>query len=350
MSLAVLLSGGVDSSVALYRLAQEYSGKITAFYLKIWLEDELAHLGDCPWEDDLKYARAVCHQLQVPLEVIPLQSEYWQLVVEETVSSLRKGHTPSPDILCNRRIKFGAFMDMHGSAFDAIASGHYAQLLKSPEQVTLLKGADPDKDQTYFLSHLHQDQVSKLIFPIGSLPKSEVRQWAIKANLPNHSRPDSQGICFLGKIPFNEFVEFHLGTNPGPIREWQTGKKLGQHRGLWFHTIGQRKGLGLSGGPWFTVKKCLNENTLYVSLQKIRNQDDQIRFQVDHIHWITKPKRFENLEVKIRHGRKTIPCTISPETHGGFQIILREPDLGIAPGQYAVFYDGEICHGSGLIT
>ena len=251
--IAVLLSGGVDSALAL-ALLREAGHRLTAFYLKIWLEEELAFLGDCPWEEDLRYARAVCRELRVPLQVVPLQTEYQQAVVEYVLRALRAGRTPSPDVLCNRTIKFGAFVDRIGADYDAVASGHYARLAPAPDgHCRLLRGVDPVKDQSYFLAYLRRGQLRRLRFPLGGLRKQQVRALARERGLAPSDRRDSQGICFLGKLSYPAFVRAHLGEAPGPIRELTGGARLGSHRGHWFHTIGQRQGLGLGDGPWYVA-------------------------------------------------------------------------------------------------
>ena len=226
MKIAALISGGVDSSVALNILKNE-GHDLTAYYLKVWLEDELAFLGECPWEADLKFVRAVCDQLDVPLEVISLQSEYLERVVSYALDELRAGRTPSPDIFCNQRIKFGAFFDHIDSSYEKVATGHYAQIAQSNGTYHLKRAPDPVKDQTYFLSGMYQSQVARALFPIGNMMKSKVRQLARDFDLPNQARKDSQGICFLGKIRYPDFIAFHLGekkrryyrqrnrTNPG---------------------------------------------------------------------------------------------------------------------------------------
>ncbi len=208
MRIAVLVSGGVDSSVALARLVAEGRHELTAFYLKIWLEDELAILGECPWEEDLRHARAVCETLGVPLEVVPLQDRYHERVVAHAIAELSAGRTPSPDLQCNQRIKFGAFLEaVGGDRFDAVASGHYARVeLDGAGRAHLLRAPDPVKDQTYFLARMHQAQLQRARFPIGDLDKPAVRQRAAELGLATAARPDSQGICFLGKIKYPEFV------------------------------------------------------------------------------------------------------------------------------------------------
>ncbi len=355
----MLLSGGVDSSVAL-RLLQENGHDVTAFYLKIWLEDELAHLGDCPWEEDLRYAREVCAASAVPLEVISLQREYHRRVVREAISELRAGRTPSPDVLCNRRIKFGAFLDClaspkegqteHLGPFDRVASGHYARIRRRSAEYELLKGVDPIKDQTYFLFRLDQQQLSRCLFPLGQHHKSEVRRLARRFALPTQDRKDSQGICFLGKIRYDDFVRNYLGERSGEIREVGSGRRLGTHRGYWFHTVGQRRGLGLSGGPWYVVGKDPRDNLLYVSHQDSLASHASGRFRLSEVHWIGRRPRTERLEVKIRHSPQTCTCRIIGQQDGGLEVQLDEEDPGIAPGQAAVLYDGERCLGGGMIA
>jgi len=347
--IAVLASGGVDSSVALRLLLEAGAKKITAFYLKIWLEDDLSFLGDCPWEEDLKFVREVCRQAKVPLEILPMQSEYWEKVVEHALIELRAGRTPSPDILCNQRIKFGEFFNEVGGEFTKIASGHYARREQRNGKYWLLRSPDPVKDQTYFLSHLSQEQVSRAIFPIGNLMKKEVRQLARRFDLPNQARKDSQGICFLGKISYRDFIKFHLGVKPGAIVELETGKKLGRHNGYWFYTIGQRQGLGLNGGPWYVVRKDVYENVIFVSHRSRHLHQAKNSFTISRLNWITEKPRGSRFQVKLRHGPKLIDCTIRWQDDSRLQIGLKEKDPGIAPGQYAVLYDDEICLGGGVI-
>ncbi len=264
MNIALLISGGVDSSVALHKLVQQ-GHMVTAFYLKIWLEDELAFLGSCPWQEDLAYVRAVCEQLKVPLEVVSFQKQYWDRVVSYTLSEIKKGRTPNPDIMCNQQVKFGAFYEIFADQFDAIATGHYAQTRTHGGISYLYQSPDPIKDQTYFLARLCQQQLQKALFPIGHMTKSALRDYAHAAELPNKARKDSQGVCFLGKLKFSEFVRFHLGEQPGNLVECETGSILGEHKGAWFYTVGQRQGIGLAGGPWYVVSKDLTTHTVYIS-------------------------------------------------------------------------------------
>ena len=349
MKIAVLVSGGVDSSVAL-RLLQAAGHDVTAFYLKIWLEDELSFLGECPWEEDLEFVRAVCKQAKVPLEIVPFQKEYWEQVVSYTVSEVKAGRTPNPDMLCNARIKFGAFYDHIGNKFDKIATGHYAQVEEKDELTYLKRSPDPIKDQTYFLSQLSQSQLSRALFPIGGFEKNEVRKLAEEYELPNAKRKDSQGICFLGKIPFDKFLEFHLGKRPGKLIEYENKKVLGEHDGFWYFTVGQRRGIKLPGGPWYVVKKDGVKNEVYISHGEHHEMLARDTFTVGGLNWIsgTPPKKTE-LQVKVRHGAKIYPATVEYLKKSRVTVTLNEKDKGIAGGQFAVFYDGEYCLGGGVI-
>jgi len=347
---AVLVSGGVDSTVALMRLVEEGVRDLTAFYLKIWLEDEMAFLGSCPWEEDLAILREVCQIAGVPLEVAPLQQEYLTTVVAYALSELEAGRTPSPDVMCNRMIKFGAFVDRIGERFDRIASGHHARVEERDGVFHLLRGADRRKDQTYFLCLLRQEQLARCLFPIGGLTKSEVRREARRLGLPNADRPDSQGICFLGRVPFDDFVRHHLGHRPGEIRRASTGEILGRHRGTWFHTIGQRRGLGLGGGPWYVVGKDPTHDVVEVVHADELAGYARRRFRVADPHWIAGPPRRSRLTVRIRHGERLDPCTVTEDEDGSVTVELDAAvDPGVAPGQFAVLYDGEECLGGGAI-
>ena len=349
MKIAILLSGGVDSSVALNVLKRRGSHDLTAFYLKIWLEDELAYMGDCPWEDDLEFARAACEQAGVALEVISLQTEYHKRVVQYALNELRAGRTPSPDIFCNQRIKFGAFFAQIDRDYDKVASGHYAQIVQTRGKYWLQRAPDPVKDQTYFLSHLSQQQLARALFPIGHLYKRQVRELAQEFDLPNKDRKDSQGICFLGKIRFPEFVKAHLGERPGDIVELETGKVLGRHKGFWFYTIGQRQGLGLGSGPWFVVKKDVEKNIIYVSHKDHVQAYARKQFIAGEVNWIAEAPQKTDLQLKLRHGPELTDCHIEFLDGGRLRVTMARPDTGIAPGQFAVFYDGDICLGGGKI-
>ena len=348
--IAVLVSGGVDSSVAL-TLLKESGFDVTAFYIKIWLEDELAFLGDCPWEEDLRFVRAVTEKLGVPLEIVPLQKEYWDKVVAEAISEVKAGRTPNPDMLCNARIKFGAFLDAIGDEYTKIATGHYAQVEEKNGKFFLRKTPDVIKDQTYFLSQLSKMQLARALFPIGQYEKPAVRALAEKFELPNAKRKDSQGICFLGKIPFDAFLRHHLGEKLGPILEFETGKTIGEHKGFWYFTIGQREGLGLSGGPWYVVGKEASTNTVFISHGEHKKERARSSFLVTELNWFNeKPDDGAELSVKIRHGPKEYEAQVQWQDEKTLEVFLqKETDAGIASGQYAVFYRGEYCLGGGVI-
>jgi tRNA-specific 2-thiouridylase len=348
--IAVLTSGGVDSSVALCRLAEEGGHSLTAFYIKIWLEDELAFLGSCPWQEDLDYLRHICESRGVPLEVVSLQREYFQTVVGYALDELRAGRTPSPDVICNRAIKFGAFVSALDSSFDLVASGHYARTVERDGIAHLLRGVDPVKDQTYFLCQLNQPQVARCRFPIGHLRKAEVRRQAFRFDLPNRDRPDSQGICFLGRVPYDEFVAFHLGEQRGEILEHGSDRVLGTHRGHWFYTIGQRRGLGLPGGPWYVNAKDVRYNRVMVVHARDLSDHSRCRFRIPVPNWIAGPPSNERLLVRVRHGERLIPCMARRRDDQSVDVRLDESDPGIAPGQFAALYDGDECLGGGAIS
>ncbi|PIZ73669.1 tRNA 2-thiouridine(34) synthase MnmA [Candidatus Peregrinibacteria bacterium CG_4_10_14_0_2_um_filter_43_11] len=360
MKIAVLTSGGVDSSVAL-RLLHEQGYELTAFYLKIWLEDELQHLGDCPWAEDLSFVQKICSRIGVPLRIIPMQKEYWDRIVQYTIQESKAGCTPNPDVLCNQFIKFGAFYDQIDDSFEKVATGHYAQAEEKEGQFFLRKAPDPIKDQTYFLSRLNQKQLSRALFPIGHLMKSEVRALAEKYDLPNQHRKDSQGICFLGKFKYRDFLHHHLGEQKGDFVERETGKKIGEHLGYFHYTIGQRQGLNLSGGPWFVVDKDIPKNIVYISNGYEPEEVYKSEFDVEELRWIASSsedpstplgmtKRYgdANLFVKIRHGESIHECTLKIEGDRG-HVTLKEPVHGVAAGQFAVFYNQEYCLGAGVI-
>lgn len=363
LKVAVLVSGGVDSSVAL-RLLHAAGHSCTAFYLKIWFQEDFENFwSECPWEQDLAYAKAVCNQVDVPLEVVHLTDEYWERVVSYIIEEYRNGRTPNPDVLCNTRIKFGAFMDAIGSMdFDYVASGHYANVLHPSadklEKPSLLElSGDMVKDQTYFLSHLDQSQLKRLVFPLGHIPKDEVRKLATNLALPNKDRKDSQGICFLGKIKFSEFVARQIGEMEGVILEAETGDFLGKHRGFWFYTIGQRQGLRLPGGPWYVVEKDVKNNVVFVSRNYYSVDKRRRVFRVGSLKWLSglPPEITSELKCKVRHGPSFYRCSMTIEPGEGIHqgdiavVHLSEDDQGLAAGQFAAFYQGTTCIGSGVI-
>ncbi|MCE1188843.1 MAG: tRNA 2-thiouridine(34) synthase MnmA [Ignavibacteria bacterium] len=349
MKVAVLLSGGVDSSVAL-RLLQEDKHDITAFYLKIWLQDEFSFLGNCPWEEDLEYARGVCEQAGVPLEIIPLQDEYWSKVVSYAIREIKEGRTPNPDMFCNSLIKFGEFFNKISPDYEKVASGHYANLIHGTNSLDLQLTPDPIKDQTYFLAYLTRAQLGRALFPIGNYDKKGIRRLAKQYNLPNKDRKDSQGVCFLGKIKFRDFIKFHLGELPGDIVNIDTGKIMGRHPGYYYYTIGQRSGIGLHGGPWYVIQKDIVKNIVYISGSADLLEREQNSFRVAHINWINKPDSEDSLlRVKIRHGARFFDCRLTLDSENSGNVQLQGSDKGIAAGQFAVFYNGLSCLGGGII-
>lgn len=352
MKIAVLVSGGVDSSVALLRLKEE-GHELKAFYLKIWLEDELKYLGECPWEEDLSFVEMICNQWNIPLEILPLQKEYWDRVVAYTLAEVKAGRTPNPDMLCNQTIKFGIFYEKIPSDFHKVATGHYARLVEENGITYLETAKDALKDQTYFLAQLSQDQLKRAVFPLGDFLKSEVRQMAIDAGLPNSHRKDSQGICFLGKIPFEEFIRHHFGDRPGELIEFETGKVLGGHLGYWYYTIGQRRGLGLRGGPWFVVSKAIAKNQVFISNHYHTVDKKRDHFRVGRVNWLSGFEPILNkdhfFKLKIRHGERFHEATAIFDSKRSAEVRLTVSDQGIAAGQFAVFYDNTICLGGGVI-
>lgn len=352
MNIAVLLSGGVDSSVVVHLLCEQ-GLRPSLFYIKIGKDD--ADYMDCSAEEDLEIATAIARRYGLSLEVVDLHKEYWDNVAAYAIDKIRRGLTPNPDVMCNKLIKFGCFEQRVGREFDFTATGHYATTVLQEGKTWLGTAVDRLKDQTDFLAQIDYLQVSKLMFPLGGLMKQEVRDIARRVGLPSAKRRDSQGICFLGKINYNDFVRRFLGDKDGDIIELETGKKLGRHRGYWFHTIGQRKGLGLSGGPWFVVRKDIDANVVYVS----RGYETELQygneFLMHDFHFITdnpwKNKQEEvDVTFKIRHTPEFIKGRLVSEAEG-YRIISAEKLQGIAPGQFGVIYDeaSRFCIGSGEI-
>lgn len=353
MNIAALVSGGVDSSVML-QLLKEQGFEPTVFYIRIGMKDKENFL-DCPSEEDIEITTYLARKYGLKLEIVSLQEEYWNSVIAYTLDAVRKGLTPNPDVMCNKLIKFGSFDEKFGSSFDRIATGHYANVIEKDGLVYLGTATDRLKDQTDFLAQITYKQLSRSMFPVGKYMKSEVRAIATAANLPSAARKDSQGICFLGKINYNDFLKHYVGEKEGWIVELETGKKLGKHKGYWFHTIGQRKGLGLSLGPWFVVKKEVDTNTIFVSNgydpmaqygQTIRLTDFSFLTQNSWAN-LAQPMR---IMFKIRHTPDFTPGSIRTE---GAMLVLESdiPVSGIAAGQFGVIYDQEakICLGSGVI-
>ena len=374
MKVACLVSGGVDSAVSVHML-KEQGIDPHLFYIKIGPDKDTEW--NCTSEEDIEICQWLARRYGLRLDVIDLHREYWDKVVGYTMDKARQGLTPNPDVMCNKLIKFGCFEEVAGKHFDYTATGHYATTTTINGKVWLSTSPDPVKDQTDFLCQINSLQVSKLMFPIGHLWKHEVRAIAEQAHLLNAARKDSQGICFLGNIDFRDYIKTHLGENPGDVREIETGHKIGEHRGLWFYTIGQRKGLGFGGGPWFVVKKNLKRNILFVS-----HGYDPEKVYKDHItmndfHFITE-NPFETslpesnasrpngtpssplsdetpslrVTFKIRHTPEYLTGTLTSTPDGRYSLRADKPIHGVAPGQFCVVYDDRhrLCFGSGEIN
>lgn len=353
MNIAALVSGGVDSSVMLH-LLKEQGYEPVIFYILIGMKDKEGFL-DCPSEEDIEITKWLSRKYGLKMEIVTLQEEYWDTVVAYTLNAVKKGLTPNPDVMCNRLIKFGSFNDKVGKDFDRITTGHYARTTTIDGIKYLSTAQDKNKDQTDFLAQITYEQLQKIEFPIGHLPKPRVRQIAEEAKLPSAARKDSQGICFLGKVNYNDFIRRYVGEKEGKIIELETGKILGTHKGYWFHTIGQRKGLGLSQGPWFVVKKDMNENVVYVSngYDPLTQYNDKIK--LNGFHFISG-NPWGDLEIprkvsfKIRHTPDFTGGTLYKE-NGDLILKSELPVSGIAAGQFGVIYDTEsnLCYGSGEI-
>lgn len=353
MNIAALVSGGVDSSVVVHQL-KEQGYDPTIFYIRIGMEDEHGYI-DCPAEEDIEITTYIAKKYGCKMEIVSLHEEYWENVVSYTIEAVKRGLTPNPDMMCNKMIKFGSFEKQWGHAFDKIATGHYATTTEIDGKTWLSTAVDHVKDQTYFLGQVNYMQVSKLMFPIGDLPKEEVRRIAAEQKLPSAYRKDSQGICFLGKINYNDFIRRYLGEKKGKIVELETGKIIGQHDGYWFHTIGQRRGLGLGGGPWFVIKKDVDENIIYVS----NGYDPETQYgkvvNLSAYSFITEDiwgdfEGRKDITFKVRHTPEFTKGQI--ERIGDVYRIHSEDKIqGIAAGQFGVVYDADskLCIGSGVI-
>ena len=368
---ALLLSGGVDSAVALHILC---SRDIIpdCFYIKIGPEDTPGEDWDCTSEEDLEMATALCRKYGCRLEVVDCHREYWDKVTRYTMDKVRAGFTPNPDVMCNRLIKFGAFDEKRGHEYDTIATGHYATTETDSEgRKWLCTSPDPVKDQTDFLAQIYGWQLQKAMFPIGDMRKEEVRRIAEENHLINARRKDSQGICFLGKINYNDYLRRYIGEHEGDALELETGRFVGKHKGHWFCTIGQRKGLGFGGGPWFVVKKDVKRNIIYLSHGYDPQSAYSTEFIIHDINWLTMPLLPDAassresgptaqtdsipplpITFKIRHTADYNRATIQSLDDGRYMIHSERPIHGVAPGQFCVIYDTDHhrCFGSGEIT
>jgi len=347
------LSGGVDSAVAALLLRQQ-GHDVAGVFMKNWDEDDTADY--CPAAQDLEDARAVAARLGIELHTVSFSAEYWDRVFRLFLDEYQAGRTPSPDIVCNREIKFRAFLDYAtGLGADCIATGHYARIVRSPA-VQLLKGVDAGKDQTYFLHTLTREQLARSLFPLGELTKREVRARAREAGFANHAKKDSTGICFIGERRFSAFLAQYLPKQPGDIRTLED-QVIGSHDGVMFYTIGQRQGLGIggrsdsSGEPWYVVEKDTGRNILYVAQGVNHPALFRPALRAGKLHWIAghPPSLPFSCEARIRHQQPVQPCAVEPAGTGECIVRFRTPQRAITPGQSVVWYQGEVCLGGGII-
>lgn len=350
------LSGGVDSSVA--ALVLKYQGfDVEGLFMKNWEGDDTEDY--CPAAEDLKDVLAICEKLDIPLHVENFSQDYWDRVFEHFLKEYAAGRTPNPDILCNKEVKFKAFLD-HAMTLgaDYIATGHYARIHRDEHgHFHLLKGLDNNKDQSYFLYTLQQHQLAKSLFPIGELEKPYVRQLAEDAELITHDKKDSTGICFIGERKFKDFLQQYLPAQPGDIVD-VNGTIIGKHEGLMYHTLGQRKGLGIGGGhgdsglPWFSADKNLENNQL-IAVQGSDHPLLNHRYLVaETCDWVMgeSPKEGTKLKAKVRYRQPEQPCEILISEDDRIIVAFDEAQTAITPGQSIVFYDGEDCLGGAVIT
>ncbi len=344
------LSGGVDSAVAAH-LLQEQGFKVHGIFMKNWEEPDSEY---CPQEQDLKDAMAVANMLKIPLHVVNFSQEYWDHVFAHFLKSYQNNQTPNPDILCNREIKFKALLQYAQSlGADAIATGHYARL-KQPlsEEVTLHTALDTSKDQTYFLYAIEHQALQKALFPLGDWKKIDIRALAKQLGLPNSDKKDSTGICFIGERPFKDFLQQYLPTQKGPIQNPE-GVTLGEHDGLMYYTIGQRKGLHIGGqknadeAPWYVVEKRFADNVLVIDQGEspllYKNTLD-----VTNLHWLHQPIE-KNCQAKIRYRQEATPCRIESMDSQKMHVKFEIPQRAITNGQSIVFYQEDQCLGGGEI-
>lgn len=350
------LSGGVDSSVTALLLKQQ-GYDVEGLFMKNWEGDDTEDY--CPAAEDLKDVIAICEKLDIPLHIENFSSEYWDRVFEHFLAEYQAGRTPNPDILCNKEVKFKAFLE-HALTLgaDYIATGHYARISRDADGTChLLKGLDDNKDQSYFLYTLQQHQLRHAMFPIGELEKPYVRQLAEEAGLVTHDKKDSTGICFIGERKFKDFLQRYLPAQPGDIVDDQ-GKIIGRHDGLMYHTIGQRKGLGIGGGhgnkenaPWFAADKNLATNQLIAVQGKEHPLLQHSVVVGGSFDWVAghAPGLFKPLKAKIRYRQKEQPCQLVEAIGPHLIVQFDEAQTAVAPGQSIVFYDGDECLGGGII-
>ncbi len=356
------LSGGVDSAVTAHLLKQQ-GHEVVAIFMKNWEDDDDSEY--CSSRQDFLDAASVADVLGIEIEHVNFAAEYKDRVFAEFLREYQAGRTPNPDILCNAEIKFKSFLD-HAMRLGAerIATGHYARVRQNPHSglFELLKGLDPSKDQSYFLHRLNQAQLSKTLFPVGELHKSEVRRIAAEIGLPNAKKKDSTGICFIGERPFREFLNRYISKEPGPILD-ERGRKLGQHVGLSFYTLGQRQGLGIGGvkekgaargagehAPWFVARKDIAKNTLRVVQGHEHPWLLSHQLSAQDASWVAgQTPAPGTYAAKTRYRQQDAACTLAA-TADGFALQFPEAQWAVTPGQSAVLYDGEVCLGGGVIA
>ncbi len=351
----VALSGGVDSAVAALLLQREGHEVHTA-YMRTWMNEEGGKfLGECPWETDVVHARGVAEKLGVPFRMLDLMRDYRERVVEYMVEGYKSGITPNPDIMCNREMKFGVFLRQAlADGFDGIATGHYARKrVNADGSADILTGLDPNKDQSYFLTFVRQEQLQKARFPVGELLKPEVRRLAAEAGLPNAERKDSQGICFIGKINVTEFLAQYIPESPGPIVNHE-GRVVGTHKGLHRYTLGQRKGIDVPSNKdneyYVVTSKDFSTNTLHIAFERPGlpglYRDDCF---VEQLAWVNRPVTApRELLARVRYRDKLTPVVFTPDAFGGAHIRFLHTQRGIAPGQVLALHDGETLLGGGV--
>jgi tRNA-specific 2-thiouridylase len=348
------VSGGVDSSVTALLLAQA-GENVAGMFMKNWEEDE--RLGPCRADQDRVDAVAVCARLGIAFHARNFAAQYWDGVFTHFLDEYRAGRTPNPDVLCNREIKFKTFLDnARDLGAERIATGHYARIDSINGRYRLLRGHDGNKDQSYFLYTLGQKQLAVTRFPIGELPKPEVRRLALEAKLPTHAKKDSTGICFIGERDFREFLGHYIPAQPGAVQT-PDGADIGTHQGLMYYTLGQRQGLGIggrsdsSGAPWYVVGKNVANNILYVDQGQESHWLASNRLVADQLSWIAgrAPSREFPCTAKTRYRQPDQDCHVRVEGDG-CEVVFSAPQRAVTPGQSVVFYAGDECLGGGIIN
>ncbi|MCU4674555.1 tRNA 2-thiouridine(34) synthase MnmA [Catenovulum sp. 2E275] len=349
------MSGGVDSSVSAYLLLQQ-GYQVEGLFMKNWEEDDTDEY--CAAAQDLADAQAVADKLGIELHTVNFAAEYWDNVFEYFLAEYRAGRTPNPDIMCNKEIKFKAFLEFAADALgaDYIATGHYVRRALVEGQWQMLRGLDNNKDQSYFLYTLASEHIAQTLFPVGELEKPEVRRIAEEQGLVTADKKDSTGICFIGERKFKDFLQQYLPAQPGDI-ETTEGEIIGRHEGLMYHTLGQRKGLGIGGlkdageAPWYTVDKDLQRNVLVVAQGNKHPRLFSNGMIVNQAHWVDRkgPQGEYSCTVKTRYRQTDVSCTITQIDDENYQVMFNEPVAAVTPGQSAVFYSGETCLGGAII-